>query len=91
MRYHLLIRSTGISGMPNQQDSGSPEVFSAARYRVDLAKPFGDKFVTKTAFTGHSKPRMAFAREELASYAFLAVAFAGVVLLCSGLLALVLV
>jgi hypothetical protein len=71
----------------NQPNIGSTDVLNAARDRrtADLAEWFNRKP------TGRMAPRKAFMREEFASFAFLAVALAGVAMLCSGLLALVFV
>ena len=73
--------------MQNLQDTGS--VWSAAQRRrnEDLAKWFSVTFKKPTS-TWRMLPRVAARGEEFATYAFLAVAFAGVGVLCSGLLAL---
>jgi hypothetical protein len=73
--------------MWDQPNTGSTDVLNAAHRRrtADLAEWFGRKPVSRTA------PRKTFMREEFASLGFLAVALAGVAMLCSGLLALVFV
>jgi hypothetical protein len=70
--------------MWNQPNTGSTDVLNAAQHRrtADLAEWFSRKP------TGRTAPRKAFMSEEFASFAFLAVALAGVAMLCSGLLAL---
>ena len=70
--------------MWNQPNTGSTDVLNAAQHRrtADLVEFFGRKPAGRTA------PRKTFMREEFASFAFLAVALAGVAMLCSGLLAL---
>jgi hypothetical protein len=70
--------------MWNQPNIGLADVLNAAdrRRTADLAEWFGRKPASRMA------PRKAFIREEFASFAFLAVALAGVAMLCSGLLAL---
>jgi hypothetical protein len=73
---------TGGFAMWNQ--IGSTDVLNAAHHRrtADLAERFGRKPAWRTS------PRQTFMREEFASFGFLAVALAGVAMLCSGLLAL---
>jgi hypothetical protein len=70
-------------------NKASADVLIAAHHRrtTDLAEWFSrkDKPGWGTA------PRKTFMRDEFASLGFLAVALAGVAMLCSGLLALVLV
>jgi hypothetical protein len=70
--------------MWNQPNTVSTDILSAAQHRrtVDLAEWFGRHDAPRTV------PRKTFMREEFASFDFLAVALAGVALLCSGLLAL---
>jgi hypothetical protein len=70
--------------MRNQPNTGSTDVLNAAHHRraADLAEWFGRKPASRTT------PGKTFIREEFASFAFLAVALAGVAMLCSGLLAL---
>jgi hypothetical protein len=72
--------------MWKQSNTGSTDVLNAAHHRraADLAEWFGRKSAWDVT------PRRTFVREEFASLAFLAVALAGVAMLCSGLLALAL-
>jgi hypothetical protein len=72
--------------MWNQPDSVSTEIFNAAHHRrtADLAEWFSREH--KDAL--RTVPRKTFMREEFASIGFLAIALAGVAMLCSGLLAL---
>jgi hypothetical protein len=74
--------------MQNLPDTGSAEVWSAAQHRrsEDLAKWFSAAFKKSTS-AWFGLPRVTARGQEFATYAFLAVAFAGVGLLCSGLLA----
>jgi hypothetical protein len=78
------MESRGIYAMWNQPNAGSTDVLKAAHHRrsADLAEWLSRKPSRRTT------PRKAFVREEFASLAFLAVALAGVAMLCSGLLAL---
>jgi hypothetical protein len=72
-----------VWNQPN--NTGSTEVLNAAHHRrsADLAEWFRRK-----AAAVRTAPRKIFNTEEFASFALLAVALAGVAMLCSGLLAL---
>jgi hypothetical protein len=68
--------------MWNQPNIASTDILNAANHRraADLAE------LVKREPT--AAPRRSLMREEFASFGFLAVALAGVAMLCSGLLAL---
>jgi hypothetical protein len=67
--------------MWNQPNIGSTEILNVANHRRvdDLAESLGRK---------NTEPSKSFIQAEFASYAYLAIALAGVGLLCSGLFAL---
>jgi hypothetical protein len=70
--------------MWNHPNNVSADVLNAAHHRrtQEIVGLFARKSTERAA------PRKTFVREEFASFAFLAVALAGVAMLCSGLLAL---